>query len=180
MVNKYMQTSQPGIWAFGDATGKYLFKHVANYESQIVYYNAVLKKKVEVDYHAIPHAVFTHPEIAGVGMRQGEAVEKFGAENIMVGVQRYENTAKGEAMAVKDYFVKVIVDKRNGRIFGAHIIGPQASVLIQEIINLMYTKDQSIVPIQEGMHIHPALSEVVERAVGSLQPLVHEHQHEHS
>jgi dihydrolipoamide dehydrogenase len=179
LVNKYMQTSQPGIWAFGDATGKYLFKHVANYESQIVYYNAVLKKKVEVDYHAIPHAVFSHPEIAGVGMRQDEAVEKFGAENIMVGVQKYEDTAKGEAMAVKDYFVKVIVDKSNGRILGAHIIGPQASVLIQEIINLMYTKDQSIIPIQEGMHIHPALNEVVERAVGSLTPLVHQHEHQH-
>jgi dihydrolipoamide dehydrogenase len=82
-------------------------------------------------------------------------------------------------MAVKDYFVKVIVDKSNGRILGAHIIGPQASVLIQEIINLMYTKDQSIIPIQEGMHIHPALNEVVERAVGSLTPLVHQHEHQH-
>jgi dihydrolipoamide dehydrogenase len=179
LVNKYMQTSQPGIWAFGDATGKYLFKHVANYESMIVYFNAVLKKKVAVDYHAVPHAVFTHPEIAGVGLRQAEAVELLGAENVMVGIQKYEDTAKGEAMAVKDYFVKVIVEQHSGRILGAHIIGPQASVLIQELINLMYTKDQSISPIRDGMHIHPALSEVVERAIGSLRPLVHKHTHEH-
>jgi dihydrolipoamide dehydrogenase len=179
IVNKYMQTSQPGIWAFGDATGKYLFKHVANYESMIVYYNAVFKKKVAVDYHAVPHAVFTHPEIAGVGMRMAEAVELLGAENIMVGIQKYEDTAKGEAMGVKDYFVKVIVEQHSGRILGAHIIGPQASVLIQEIINLMYTKDQSVSPIRDGMHIHPALSEVVERAIGSLRPLVHKHTHEH-
>ena len=179
LVNKYMQTGQPGIWAFGDATGKYLFKHTANYESMIVFYNAVLKKKVEVDYHAVPHAVFTHPEIAGVGLRQAEAVEHFGAENIMVGIQKYENTAKGEAMALKDYFVKIIVEQRSKKILGAHIIGPQASVLIQEIINLMNTKDQTIEPIQDGMHIHPSLSEVVERAFGSLQPLVHKHVHEH-
>src|SRR6266566_4570945 len=64
-VNEYLETSQPGIWALGDADGKYLFKHVANYESAIVYYNAILKRKVKVDYHAVPHAIFTYPEIAG-------------------------------------------------------------------------------------------------------------------
>ena len=64
IVNEYLETSQPNIWAFGDANGQYLFKHVANYESVFVYDNAVLKKRVEIDYHAIPHAVFTYPEIA--------------------------------------------------------------------------------------------------------------------
>ncbi len=70
-------------------------------------------------------------------------------------------------MGVKGHFVKVILDN-NRRILGAHIIGAQASVLIQEIINLMYTPDRSMQPIREGMHIHPALSEVVERAFGRL------------
>lgn len=176
-VNEHLETSQPGIWAFGDATGKYLFKHVANYESIVVYYNAVLKKNIKVDYHAVPHAVFTHPEIAGVGMRTQEAVQLLGAENVMVGLQRYQDTAKGEAMAVKNYFVKVIVERGTDRILGAHVIGPQASVLIQEVITLMYTKDQSISPIRDGMHIHPSLTEVVERAFGSLTPVSHEHSH---
>jgi dihydrolipoamide dehydrogenase len=174
-VNEYLETSQPNIWAFGDAVGKHLFKHAANYESKVVFYNAVLKRKMKVDYHAIPHAVFTHPEIAGVGIRQKEAVEKYGAERILVGVQKYEDTAKGSAMGVKDYFAKIIVDRETRKILGAHIIGPQASVLIQEVINLMYTKDQSVEPIDEGMHIHPALSEVVERAVSSLRPIVQSH-----
>ncbi|UCH89665.1 MAG: dihydrolipoyl dehydrogenase [Thermoplasmata archaeon] len=179
-VNEYLETNQPNIWAFGDAVGKHLFKHVANYESKVVFYNAVLKQKMKVYYHAVPHSVFTHPEIAGVGMRQQEAVEKYGEEGILVGVQKYENTAKGMAMGVKDYFVKVIVDRETKKILGAHIIGPQASVLIQEIINLMYTKDGSFEPINEGMHIHPALSEVVERAFGALRPIVlHEHEHVH-
>ena len=65
LINEYLETSQPNIWAFGDANGKYLFKHVANYESGTVYLNAILKEKVKVDYHAIPHAVFSYPEIAG-------------------------------------------------------------------------------------------------------------------
>ncbi len=172
VVNEYMETSQPNIWALGDADGKYPFKHVANNESRVVYYNAVLKKKVKMDYHAVPHAIFSHPEIAGVGMKEKEAVKRHG--DILVGFYRYEDTAKGEAMEVKDCFVKVIVDN-NIRLLGAHIIGPHASILIQEIINLMYTKDGSADPIRQGMHIHPALSEVVERAFGSLMPPEHYH-----
>lgn len=170
IVDDYLGTSQPGIWALGDANGKYLFKHVANYESLIVYYNAILKRKVKVDYHAIPHAVFTYPEIASVGLRENEAIEKHGKDKVLIGFQRYQDTAKGEAMGVKDYFVKVIVEKGTMRILGAHIIGPYASVLIQEIINLMYTPEQSLEPILRGMHIHPALNEVVERAFNSLMP----------
>lgn len=174
-VNEYLETSQPGIWAFGDANGKHLFKHVANYESLIVYFNAVLQKQIKVDYHAIPHAVFTDPEIASVGMGETEAIDQLGKNSVLIGYQRYQDTAKGEAMSLTDYFVKVIVERNSLRILGAHIIGPHASVLIQEIINLMYTPDQSAAPIINGMHIHPALSEVVERAFNSLMPVDHYH-----
>jgi dihydrolipoamide dehydrogenase len=167
-VNENLETSKPGIWAFGDATGKHLFKHVANYESGVVYQNAILKKKVSVDYHAVPHAVFAYPEIAGVGMREKEAIAAYGENKIGIGFQRYEDTAKGQAMGVKDYFVKVIVENEKGKILGAHIIGPQASILIQEIINLMNTPFQSMSPMRKSMHIHPGLSEVVERAFGGL------------
>jgi dihydrolipoamide dehydrogenase len=168
IVDDYLETSQPNVWAFGDADGKYLFKHVANYEALVVYLNAVHRERVKVDYHAVPHAVFTDPEIASVGLKEKEALDRYGKENMLIGIHRYEDTAKGEAMGVKDYFVKVIVLKDTKRIVGAHIIGPQASVLIQEIINLMYTADQSAEPLTKAMHIHPALSEVVARAFGSL------------
>jgi len=168
IANEYLETSQPNIWAFGDANGKHLFKHAANYESIIVYYNAVLKKKMKTDYHAIPHAVFTYPEIGSVGLGENEAIGNYGKDNVLIGLYRYENTAKGEAMGVKDYFVKVIVQKDIMKILGAHIIGPYASILIQEIINLMYTPERSAKPLINGMHIHPALNEVVERAFRSL------------
>jgi dihydrolipoamide dehydrogenase len=174
-VNEYLETSQPNIWAFGDADGKYPFKHKANYESLVLYYNAVLKQKVKVDYHAIPHAVFSWPEIASVGLKEKEALERYGEEKVLIGLQRFEDTAKGQAMELKDFFVKVIVQNGTNRILGAHIIGPQASVLIQEIITLMYTPQRSADPITRGMHIHPALSEVVERAFQSLAPPAHYH-----
>jgi len=164
IVNEYLETSQPNVWAFGDADGRYLFKHVANYESIIVYYNAVLKRRTRVDYHAVPHAVFTYPEIASVGLKQEEAAKQYGDDHLLIGFERYEDTAKGEAMDLKDYFVKVILERDNLRILGAHVIGPYASALIQEIVNLMYTPDQSARPMLDAMHIHPALSEVVQRA----------------
>jgi mycothione reductase len=175
IVNEYLETSQPDIWAMGDATGKYLFKHVANYESTIVYYNAVLHKNVKVDYHAVPHAVFAYPEIASVGLRENEAIEEYGEDKILIGFQKYEDTAKGQAMNAKDYFVKVIVGAGTNRILGAHIIGPHASILIHQIIPLMYTPEQSADPINYGMDIHPALSEVVSRAFNSLMPVAHYH-----
>jgi dihydrolipoamide dehydrogenase len=168
VADEYMQTSQPNIWVLGDADGKFLFKHVANHEAQVVYFNAVLKKKIEMDYHAVPHAVFTEPEIASVALKETEAIEKYGKDNVLIGFYKYADTAKGEAMALKDEFVKVIVKRDTGQIVGAHIIGPEASVLIQEIINLMYTKTQSLAPLNEAMHIHPALSEVVARAFHSF------------
>ncbi|VVB89195.1 Dihydrolipoyl dehydrogenase [uncultured archaeon] len=174
-VNEYLETSQPGIWAFGDANGKYLFKHVANYESTVVFENAVMKKKIKVDYHAVPHAVFSYPEVASVGLKEKEAIEKYGEEGILIGFKMFEETAKGTAMDLKDYFVKVILEKNTGRILGAHVIGPYASILIQEIINLMFVPGQGAAPVTGGMHIHPSLSEVVEKALYSLMPPEHYH-----
>lgn len=143
---------------------------MANYESSVVYYNAIRKMKAKIDYHAVPHAVFTYPEIASVGLKEKDALEKYGEEEVLIGIRRYQDTAKGKAMDVKNYFVKVIVERETMKILGAHIIGPYASVLIQEIINLMYTPGQSAAPMIYRMHIHPALSEVVEGAFHSLVP----------
>jgi mycothione reductase len=167
-VDEYLQTTQPGVWAMGDADGRFLFKHVANYESEVVYYNAVLKRKVKADYHAVPHAVFTYPEAAGVGMKEAEAVQRLGKENIVIGFYRYEDTAKGEAMAAKDFFVKIIMERGSERIVGAHIAGPYASMLIQELVNAMYTGDQGPRDLRRSMYTHPALNEVVQRALFSV------------
>lgn len=180
LVNEFLKASQPNVWALGDSNGKYMFKHKANYEALVVYYNAILNRKVKVDYHAVPHAVFIYPEIASVGLKEKEAIEKFGEKNILIGIERFEDTAKGKAMNLHDCFVKVIVEKETMKILGAHIISPNASILIQEIVNLMYTDEQSAKPLIRGMHIHPALSEVVEKAFHSLMPVeVYHHVIEH-
>ncbi len=170
-VNEHLETSMDNVWAFGDANGKYLFKHVANHESTVVYYNAALKKKAKVDYHAVPYAVFSYPEVAGVGVTERQAIDEYGEENIVIGFYRFQDTAKGVAMSLGDEFVKVILENGSQKILGAHIIGPQASVLIHQIIPLMYTDTQDAGPVMYAMDIHPSLSEVVKRAFYSRVPV---------
>ncbi|MEL4306137.1 dihydrolipoyl dehydrogenase [Methanococcoides sp. LMO-2] len=171
IVNDHMETSCPNVWAFGDANGKYLFKHVGNYESTVAYQNSVLDRDISVDYHAVPHAIFSYPEIAGVGMGEAETVEHYGKDNISIGFHRFEDTGKGMAMALEDYFVKVIIDNSTNILLGAHIIGPQASVLVHQMITLMNTPGVNVAPIVHGMDIHPSLSEVVKRAFYSRMPV---------
>jgi mycothione reductase len=166
-VNKYLETGKRNIWAFGDAIGKEMFKHVANYEAEIAWHNAIHDHKVEMDYSAAPHAVFAHPQVASVGLKEAEAKQK--GYKILVGKAFYKDTALGAAMGEPEGFVKVIVEQGSGKILGGHIIGPFASMLIQEIINAMASGDKTFLPIIRSMHIHPAMPEVVQKAFSNLR-----------
>ncbi|MGA3059417.1 MAG: dihydrolipoyl dehydrogenase [Candidatus Bathyarchaeia archaeon] len=168
-VNEYLETSKKNIWAFGDSIGIQMFKHVANYEAGIVWHNAVHEHRVRMDFSPAPHAVFSHPQVASVGLTEQRAKQQY--HNILVGQAPYSETAMGAAMGFPEGFVKVIVERETGKILGGHIIGPEASILIQEIINAMASETGSFAPIAQGMHIHPALSEVVQNAFGNLRPV---------
>ncbi|RLC30479.1 dihydrolipoyl dehydrogenase, partial [Candidatus Woesebacteria bacterium] len=168
IVNEYLETPQRNIWSFGDANGRYQFKHAADYEARIVYENAINKRKVKVSYDVMPHAIFTYPEIAGVGLSESESLKDYGEENILIGFSKYEDTVKGEIMDLKDFFAKIITHKSTGKILGAHIIGPYASIIIQEIVTLMHSSVDTYESIINGVHIHPSLSEVLEKALSNL------------
>jgi dihydrolipoamide dehydrogenase len=167
-VNEYLETSKKNIWAFGDAIGTQMFKHAANYEAGVAWHNAIHDHKVKMDFSAAPHAVFSHPQVASVGLTEEEAKQQ--KYNILVGKALYKETAMGAAMGFPEGFVKVIVEKETGKILGGHIIGAEASILIQEIVNVMITETGNFAPIARAMHIHPAMSEVVQNAFGNLIP----------
>jgi dihydrolipoamide dehydrogenase len=166
LVNEYLETTKKNIWAFGDAIGKFMFKHVANEEAVVAWRNAIHDHdKMKIDYSAVPYAVFSYPQIAAVGFTEKEAKDKY---DILIGKANYSDVAKGEAMAEKDSFLKAIVEKNSGKILGFHIIGPYAPILIQEVIDIMAIGG-NISHLAHGMHIHPALSEVVLRTLGNLK-----------
>ena len=167
-VNEHLETSKKNIWAFGDAIGIQMFKHVANYEAGVVWHNAIHDHKVKMDFSAAPHAVFSHPQVASVGLTEEEAKQQ--KYKILVGKALYSETAMGAAMGFSEGFVKVVVEGETGKILGGHIIGPEASILIQEIVNAMASETGNFAPIARGMHIHPAMSEVVQNAFGNLKP----------
>ena len=164
-VNEYLETSKKNVFAFGDAIGKQMFRHVANMEAQIAANNAFHKDKVPMDYSAAPHAAFSYPQIASVGMKEAEARK---SNKILVGTARYGEVTMGEAMREEEGFAKMIVDKESGSILGFHIIGPEASILIHEVVVAM-ANGLGYLDLAGAIHIHPALSEIVPATVQNLR-----------
>jgi len=159
-TDEYLRTTADGVWALGDIVGEYLLKHSANHEAQAVARNVFGGELEPVDYDAMPFAVFGSPEVAGVGAREGElrAADREYATN----TYRYEETARGDAMHAEG-FVKAIIDL-DGEILGCHIVGPEASTLIQEVVVAMKAGSGTVRDVRESVHVHPALPEVVQRA----------------
>lgn len=179
ITDDYMETNVKGIFALGDAVGRYPFKHAANHEAQYVYQNIIdPQNRVPVDYTAMPHAIFTYPQIAAVGKTEQEL--KTANVDYIVGRWNYINTAMGEAIEDQTGFVKFLLDRNTRKILGCHIIGTDASILIHEVLVAMKFGDGTSESIRGTIHIHPALSEVVRRATENLYDPKHVHTHEHT
>ena len=163
-VNEYLETSKKNIFAVGDINGQQMFTHVANVEASVAADNSMHGSKTKMDYSATPHAVYSHPQIASVGMTE-EAARK--THKVLVGKAKYSEVAKGEAMMEETGFAKAVVEADTGKILGFHIIGPYAPILIQEVIDTM-TAGISIDHIQASMHIHPALTELIPVSLTNL------------
>ncbi len=161
-VNKFLETNIKNIWALGDVAGIYMFKHSANLEAKYVLKN-ILKRKRKINYHPMPHAIFTTPQIAGVGITEQEAKRK--NINYVIGKYNYKNTGMGAALAEENGFVKLIVSERTKEILGCHIMGPHSSILLHQVlIAIKADKKRALNLLRNTVHIHPALNEVVQRA----------------
>ncbi len=195
-TDEYLQTSQPHIWALGDINGKFQFRHKANYEAEVLVPNLFEKAepKRAATYTTVPWGIFTFPQIGHVGLTEKQAHAKY--EKILVAVKRYSSVANGYAMGYvrndpDDGFVKLIADE-NMRIIGAHVIGPQAVILVQSFVYLMNMdfccpcskteKAENLLPVAQDCHvngsadlmnrsmvIHPALTEVTGWIVDELE-----------
>jgi dihydrolipoamide dehydrogenase len=144
-----------------------MYRHVANKEAEIVWHYYSSGHGHPMDYDMVPYAVFSWPQIGSVGLTEKEV--KAREIEYYIGEYNYIDTAKGAAMAEDDGYVKVLLRKEDYKILGAHIIGPFAPILVQEIINVMYAGTGTVHPIADALHIHPALPEVVQRAFYNLR-----------
>jgi dihydrolipoamide dehydrogenase len=174
-VDAFLQTTKPNIWALGDATGRYMFRHTANYEAEMVWLNASTDHRHQVDYHAVPHAVYGYPQVGAVGLTEQQA--KDAGYEILVGRARYMDVTKGYAMAEEDGLAKVVVEQGTGKILGCHIVGPHAAILVQQIVYLMNAGERDYMPLADSQVIHPSLSEVVINAFANMAPPGHVHVH---
>jgi len=164
-VNKYLETTARNTWALGDIVGRYLLKHSANLEAEYVWQNTFGRSKAAIDYWPMPHAIFTSPQIAAVGYTEEELKKK--KINYAAGRYYYKNTGMGAALEEKEGFAKILADRRTHRILGCHIIGPEASSIIHEAVVAMKANLPAEI-LAKTVHIHPAMSEVVQRAARSI------------
>jgi len=163
IVDKYLQTSVPGIYAIGDVRGGNL-AHVARREGEVVVDN-ILGKNIAMDYRVVPWVIYTSLEIAGVGITEKEAGEN--NMNYKVASSPYKSNGKALVSGETEGFVKIIIDEKTRTILGSQIMGAGASDLINEICLAMQCNVR-IDDISEMIHAHPTLGEAVLKVAQSL------------
>ena len=167
ITDDQLRTGADGIWALGDVTNPRQLKHTANAEARIVAHNLADPPELQsVDRSVVPHAVFGHPQVGSVGHTEKELVDS-GRPHI-VATRRYADTAYGWAMEDSTGFAKVLADPDTRLLLGAHIVGPQAPTLVQQLIQGMATGLTVDQMARQQLYIHPAMPELVEQALLDL------------
>lgn len=166
-VDANQRTSVPHIWALGDVSSEYMLKHVANHEARVVAHNLTHPDDPIVsDHRYVPSAVFTNPQLATVGLTEDQAARR--GLRYVSAIQDYAGTAAGWAMEDTTSLCKLVADPVTGLLLGAHLMGPQASILIQPLVQAM-SFGLGVREMARGQYwIHPALTEVVENALLKL------------
>ncbi len=167
LVDVHQRTSVPGVWSLGDVSATHWLKHVANAEARAVAHNLRHPDDpVAPVLPNVPSAVFGDPQVASVGARERELVAAGTA--YVTATRTYGSTAYGWAMEDERSFVKVLVDPTTRLLLGVHALGPDASIVVQPLVQAMALGTSVDRVAREVVYIHPALSEVVENVLLDL------------
>jgi dihydrolipoamide dehydrogenase len=160
LVDEYLETAEPGVFAIGDAIGGVMLAHVAFAEGERAAANA-LDEKEPMDYKVVPNCIFTQPEVAAVGLTEEQAREQ--GEEIVIG--RFPFQANGKALIQQETrgMVKIIASAEYGEILGMHIMGPRATELILEG-GLAIKMEATLEEIYGTIHPHPTVGEAIAEA----------------
>jgi len=163
IVDEYLRTNIPNIFAAGDCTGKLMLAHYAAYQGQIAAENIARPQDMKKANNAVvPSCIFSDPEVASVGINEEEAKNK----GIEVSVKKFDFLASGMARIIDEAegFIKTICEAKTGRIMGASIIGPKATELIS-IFGLAISNDLTAEQMKQAIFAHPSLSESIRESL---------------
>jgi dihydrolipoamide dehydrogenase len=157
-TDDHMRTAVPHIFAVGDVTGRFLLAHVASRQGLVAAETIAGNDQHRFDERVVPAAVFTHPEIASVGLRERDAL----AHGLRIRVGRFPFAALGRAVAVGETagYVKMVADEESGVLLGVHIIGARAGDLIGEA-SLALRLNATVQDLADTIHVHPTFSEAL-------------------
>jgi len=155
IVDEYLKTTNPNIYAIGDILGKTQFTHMALRESKLVIHNIFNEKKIPINFENVPYAVFTNPPIGSIGETEQELKKK--KISYKTAITEFSESSRGNLMKLKRGILKLIYD--NNKIFGCHIIGDSTDILIHEIVPLIKLKNGLNI-FKDLVHAHPTLSEL--------------------
>ncbi|HEX7153103.1 MAG TPA: FAD-dependent oxidoreductase [Thermoanaerobaculia bacterium] len=161
VVDKYLQTSVPRIWAAGDIHGGLQFTHVAAYEAVKLVRNILFPGKSPVSYDDIPWALFTDPEVGHIGMTEAQAREAVGAENVRTYKVEMADVDRAVVDRTTAGFIKFVCDT-NGKILGAHAICANASTVIEEVV-LARRKGMKVGELAQRISPYPSLADAVQK-----------------
>jgi len=154
-TDDFLRTRVDGVYAMGDVAGRHFFTHTASFEAK--YLGKLLTGETDepIEYGPVPHAVFTDPELAGVGKTEQELEGR----DYVKATLPYERVTKGKAIKEEHGLAKLLVGK-DGTILGAHFVGAHASILLHEVLAVMKWRNH-VSSLTELIHVHPALPEVI-------------------
>jgi dihydrolipoamide dehydrogenase len=156
--DEYFETSVKGVYVVGDASGEHMLQHAAAFEVNHLQKMLLSDKKEPLSFKYMPHAVFSHPEVASVGLTEQKAKE-LGVEYVAIS-KGWRASAKAMSMRISYPRTKLLIDPDSYEILGCHMVGPQSATMIHQVLSVMHI-DNDIRHLKEMLYIHPALSEAL-------------------
>ena len=171
VVDDAMRTNVSGVYAIGDVTGKMALAHVASAQAMIAVETIAGKDPMGLDYDAVPRCTYCQPQVASFGLSEAQAADE--GHDVKVGEFPFRPNGKALALGEREGFVKIVADQTTGEILGAHMVGPEVTELLPELVSAR-TWELTPEEIARTIHAHPTLSEaLMEAAHGVFGEPIH-------